>query len=131
MNKTLLLGYVACMGLGTLQAQEADSLLTVNKMKELEEIVVKGGFPNTRLKGNSMVTRVEGTALASTGTADEMLIKVPQLPTEPQLSTRGSGCVRRGVVLPPGLSSVQHPEGGGPHPTLFPSGWPLHHDLAQ
>ncbi len=45
--------------------------------QELQEIVVKGNLPNTRLKGNAMITRIQGTPLADAGTLGEMLVKVP------------------------------------------------------
>ena len=60
------------------RAQEAqDSIESVDRLFELKEVVIKGGLPNTRLKGNVMITRVEGTPLASSGTLGEMLVKVP------------------------------------------------------
>lgn len=43
----------------------------------MQEVVIKGGLPNTRLKAGAMVTRIEGTPLAQSGTLGEMLIKVP------------------------------------------------------
>ena len=49
----------------TVQAQESqDSIESVNKLVALQEVVIKGGLPNTRLKAQS-------------GTLGEMLIKVP------------------------------------------------------
>ena len=75
----------------TVQAQEAqDSIESVNKaaiereqaqsedkLVALQEVVIKGGLPNTRLKAGAMITRIEGTPLAQSGTLGEMLIKVP------------------------------------------------------
>lgn len=49
------------------------------KLVALQEVVIKGGLPNTRLKAGAMVTRIEGTPLAQSGTLGEMLIKVPGL----------------------------------------------------
>jgi hypothetical protein len=46
-------------------------------MLELKEVVIRGGLPNTRIKGNAMITRVEGTPLSASGTLGEMLVKVP------------------------------------------------------
>ena len=54
-----------------------DSIDAVDRMFNLKEVVIKGGLPNTRLKGNAMVTRVDGTALASAGTLGDLLVKVP------------------------------------------------------
>ncbi|MBO4664932.1 MAG: TonB-dependent receptor family protein [Bacteroidaceae bacterium] len=58
------------------QASDNDSV-SVAKFESLQEIVVKGDLPNTRLKGNAMVTRIEGTALEKSGTLEEMLVMVP------------------------------------------------------
>ena len=81
---------IACLGclsaFGQKASQEQDSLnaveqtasdVMIDKMVELREVVIKGNLPHTRLKGSSMITRVEGTPLASSGTVDEMLVKVP------------------------------------------------------
>ena len=43
----------------------------------LNEIVVKGQMPKTKLTGNSMITTIQGTILGQSGTAKEMLAKVP------------------------------------------------------
>ncbi len=43
----------------------------------LSEIVVKGQVPKTKLIGNSMITTIQGTVLGQSGTAKEMLAKVP------------------------------------------------------
>jgi len=62
----------------TVQAQEPqDSTESVNKLMALQEVVIKGGLPNTRLKAGAMITRIEGTPLAQSGTLGEMLVKVP------------------------------------------------------
>ena len=40
----------------TVQAQESqDSIESVNKLVALQEVVIKGGLPNTRLKAGAMV----------------------------------------------------------------------------
>lgn len=46
-------------------------------MLVLNDIVVKGQQPKTKLTGNSMITRIKGSALEKSGTAKEMLAKVP------------------------------------------------------
>jgi len=43
----------------------------------LSEVTVKGQLPKTRLTGNSMITTIEGTVLGQSGSAKEMLGKVP------------------------------------------------------
>ena len=54
---------------GTIQMEEDQPLLS--------EIIVKGQLPKTKLTGNSMVTTIQGTILSLSGTAKEMLAKVP------------------------------------------------------
>ena len=78
MKKLLMTIALASTALGMrAQTQDSDTLSAIEKYMELQEVVIKGDLPNTRLKGRSMITRIEGTPLASTGTAGEMLIKVP------------------------------------------------------
>ena len=55
--------------IGTIQMEEDQALLN--------EIVVKGQMPKTKLTGNSMITTIQGTILGQSGTAKEMLAKVP------------------------------------------------------
>ncbi len=43
----------------------------------LAEVVVKGILPKTKLTGNSMITTIQGTVLSNSGTAHEILSKVP------------------------------------------------------
>lgn len=43
----------------------------------LAEVVVKAMMPRTRLSGNSMITTIEGTVLSNSGTAHEVLSKIP------------------------------------------------------
>jgi len=54
---------------GTIQLRE-DS-------KMLKDVTVKAQRPKTKLTGNSMITSIEGTVLEKSGTAQEMLGKVP------------------------------------------------------
>ena len=76
MNKLLFAAVLAFAGISG-WAQEQDSTESVNKLVELQEVIVKGGLPNTRLKAGAMITRIEGTPLAQSGTLGEMLVKVP------------------------------------------------------
>lgn len=62
----------------TLYAQEKDSI-DIDRFEELEEVIIKGDLPNTRIKGNALITTVEGTPLSTSGTLGEMLAKVPGL----------------------------------------------------
>ena len=73
-----IMEYLNKMMVLTAKAQEPqDSIESVNKLLELREVVVKGNLPNTRLKGNAMITRIQGTPLAGSGTLGELLVKVP------------------------------------------------------
>ena len=55
--------------IGTIQMEQDQTILN--------EIVVKGQMPKTKLTGNSMITTIQGTILGKSGTAKEMLAKVP------------------------------------------------------
>ncbi len=46
---------------------------------ELGEVVVKATRPSTTMKGNALVTTVEGTSLAIAGTANDVLARVPMV----------------------------------------------------
>ena len=92
MKRRLFIGIVACVACLTAWSQEVDTLQANDMMFELRELVVKGGLPNTRLKGNAMITRVEGTPLASSGTLGELLVKVPGMTgTEDSPEVLGKG----------------------------------------
>ena len=43
----------------------------------LAEVVVKGVLPKTKLTGNSMITTIQGTVLSNSGSAHDILSKVP------------------------------------------------------
>lgn len=47
--------------------------------RTLDEVVVKGHRASTRIKGNALVTDVEGTPLAIAGTAKDLLAQVPMV----------------------------------------------------
>lgn len=48
----------------------------------LGEVVIKGNRPQTRVKGDAMVTGVEGTILEKAGTAGNLLDKIPNVSSE-------------------------------------------------
>ena len=75
--KIIVLAATIALACISAKGQEPQDSLSVSKMQELQEVVVKGGFPNTRLKGNAMITRIQGTPLSDAGTLGEMLMKVP------------------------------------------------------
>lgn len=56
---------------------EAGRIILRSDAKMLDDVTVKGQLPKTKLTGNSMVTTIEGTVLGSSGSAKEMLSKVP------------------------------------------------------
>lgn len=75
------------------RGQEPQDSIKTDLFKELQEVVVKGSLPHTRLKGNAMITRIQGTPLAYTGTLGEMLVKVPGMTgtdEEPEVLGKGS-----------------------------------------
>ena len=47
---TIALAFISASG-----QEQQDSLKSVSMMQELQEVVVKGNLPNTRLKGNAMI----------------------------------------------------------------------------
>lgn len=84
MNKTLITSLFALTSLSlhageTIVSESMGPELT--NMEDttlvLNDIVIKGQRPKTKLTGNSMVTRVQGSVLEKSGTAKEMLSKVP------------------------------------------------------
>ncbi|MCQ2075565.1 MAG: outer membrane beta-barrel protein [Bacteroidaceae bacterium] len=70
----------SCIGYDT-QYIPSNKLSGKIQMREnsqlIKEIIVKGMLPKTKLTGNSMVTTIEGTVLGQSGSAKEMLSKVP------------------------------------------------------
>ena len=77
---------VTCVGYETLYLDtQATDGLTI-QMKEdaqmLGEVVVKSQLPKTFVKGDAMCTNVAGTILEKSGTASDMLSKVPSLEAE-------------------------------------------------
>lgn len=48
----------------------------------LGEVVIKGNRPQTHIKGDAMVTGVEGTILEKAGTAGDLLSKIPNVSSE-------------------------------------------------
>ena len=46
---------------------------------ELGEVVVRATRPSTTMKGNALVTNVEGSSLAIAGTANDVLTRVPMV----------------------------------------------------
>ena len=77
MKRFLWVATIALACVSVRGQEQQDSLKAADLMQELQEVVVKGNLPNTRLKGNAMITRVQGTPLADAGTLGEMLVKVP------------------------------------------------------
>lgn len=61
----------------TTQTRSDSLLLDTLNIHQLQEVVIKGMLPNTRLKGNAMVTRITGSVLEKAGTANDVLRRVP------------------------------------------------------
>ena len=85
---------VSCVGYQT-QFAKAINGLTIQMMMDaqlLGEVVVKSQLPQTRLTGNSMITTIQGSVLEDSGTAQEMLTKVPGMTgSEDGLEVLGKG----------------------------------------
>jgi len=77
MKRIILAAAIVLAGQSARAQEPQDSLKSVDLMQALHEVVVKGNLPNTRLKGNAMITRIQGTPLAGAGTLGEMLVMVP------------------------------------------------------
>ena len=72
---------VSCIGYTTLYKDcgpgEQLSLQLKADAQLLDEVVVKGDLPKTRLKGSSMITTVAGSVLEKAGTAENLLDRIP------------------------------------------------------
>lgn len=81
MKKMMMLTAMTAISLMTnaqTQSAASDSLsLDSMSIYQLQEVVVKGRLPNTRLKGDALFTRITGSVLEKAGTAQDLLRKVP------------------------------------------------------
>ena len=85
---------VSCVGYQTQYAKAINGLTIQMTMDAqlLGEVVVKSQLPQTRLTGNSMITTIQGSVLEDSGTAQEMLTKVPGMTgSEDGLEVLGKG----------------------------------------
>lgn len=94
---TVMLSPLFC-GSMTAQTMSSSSLkptedsAKISYSKELETVVIKGQRSITKLTGNSMITRIKGSALEKSGTAREMLAKVPGMTErDGELEVNGRG----------------------------------------
>ena len=71
---TIKLAMIAALSANAQVTPENDS---VNYSLNLQELVVKSNAPKTKMKNGSMTTRIEGTALESAGSVQDMLVYVP------------------------------------------------------
>ena len=71
---------------------DVGTIQMVEDQPMLSEIIVKGQMPKTKLTGNSMVTTIQGTIFSQSGTAQEMLAKVPGMTAKgEELEVLGKG----------------------------------------
>lgn len=77
MRRSLIIAAGLILPLTAAAQEQAVPTDSIYKEAELGAVVVKGTAPKTRLKGNSMLTKIEGSTLAQSGTLEEMLAKVP------------------------------------------------------
>ncbi len=85
---------VSCVGYQTQYIRPTNGLTIQMTMDAqlLGEVVVKSQLPQTRLTGNSMITTIQGSVLEDSGTAQEMLTKVPGMTgSEDGLEVLGKG----------------------------------------
>ncbi|WP_300770517.1 outer membrane beta-barrel protein [uncultured Bacteroides sp.] len=71
---------VSCLGFKPVIKTHTDSLITIVMQEDislLNEVVVKGNLPVTRMKGDAMVTSVENSVLSKVGSANDVLTKIP------------------------------------------------------
>lgn len=59
------------------QNGDCGKIILVENTVMLQEVVVKGTLPATRLAGNSMITNVSNSILSSVGNANDVLSKIP------------------------------------------------------
>lgn len=76
--------HISCIGYETMYMPFAEitdfqNIVMKNSSIELQEVTVKAVAPKTTLKGGAMVTNVQGTILAQTGSTTRMLSNVPGL----------------------------------------------------
>jgi len=84
------------MGICQTNAQNTDTQSELTNFNDttfaLGEVVVKSIMPKTKLKGNAMVTTIKGSVLEKSGSAKEMLAKVPgMIERNDQLEVIGKG----------------------------------------
>jgi len=87
---------VSCIGYATLYkpydgGNDAGVLQLASDAQMLGEVVVKGDLPQTRLKGNALLTTVSGTLLEKAGTAEDLLDKLPGVSAKGGVSVFGRG----------------------------------------
>lgn len=58
---------------------ELGTIILAPAATELGEVVVRSTRPSTTMKGNALVTAVEGSPLALAGTANDVLVRVPMV----------------------------------------------------
>lgn len=61
------------------ESGDMETIRLVPSAVELGEVVVKASRPSTTMKGNALVTDVEGSPLAIAGTANDVLTRVPMV----------------------------------------------------
>ena len=71
-------GYKACAA-AVPASGDMGIIRLVPSAVELGEVVVKASRPSTTMKGNALVTNVEGSQLAIAGTANDVLTRVPMV----------------------------------------------------
>lgn len=71
-------GYETCVA-AVPESGDMETIRLAPSAVELGEVVVKASRPSTTMKGNALVTNVEGSPLAIAGTANDVLTRVPMV----------------------------------------------------
>lgn len=71
-------GYETCVA-AVPESGDMGTIRLAPSAVELGEVVVKASRPSTTMKGNALVTNVEGSPLAIAGTANDVLTRVPMV----------------------------------------------------
>ncbi|MCI5662706.1 MAG: TonB-dependent receptor [Mediterranea sp.] len=78
MMKKMCIGLLIGLLIGNLlSAQETLTNDSINCFVRTDEVTVKASLPKTKMKGDALITRIEGTVLQTAGNAEEMLARVP------------------------------------------------------
>lgn len=62
-----------------IESSDLGIIQLVSDTQQLDEVIVQGTLPVTRIKGDAMITGVSGTVLEKAGTTEQLLDKIPNV----------------------------------------------------